>query len=45
MNVDDALKHLSVLGLCGPSSHVLREHTYSSRNRAEEREQAWTLAL
>lgn len=32
MNVDDALRHLSVLGLRGPSSDVLREHTYSLRN-------------
>lgn len=45
MNVDDALRHLSVLGLCGPSSDVLREHTYSLRNRAEERERSWTVAL
>jgi len=45
MNVDDALKHLSVLGLCDPCSHVLREHTYSSQNTAEEREQSRTSAL
>lgn len=45
MNVDGALRHLSVLGLCGPSSDVLREHTYSLRNRAEERERSWTVAL
>lgn len=44
-NVDDALKHLSVLGLCGPSLYVPREISYSSRSRAEEREQSWYLDL